>query len=42
MSEQEAQLPEQVDGEPVVEVEEATEPLTAEEIREAQEEDEES
>jgi hypothetical protein len=33
-------VPEQVDGEPVVEVEEATEPLTAEEIREAQEEDE--
>ena len=36
------EVPEQVDGEPVVEVEEATEPLTAEEIREAQEEDEES
>ena len=35
-------VPEQVDGEPVVEVEEATEPLTAKEIREAQEEDEES
>jgi hypothetical protein len=35
-------VPEQVDGEPVVEVEEANEPLTVEEIREAQQEDEES
>jgi hypothetical protein len=39
MSEQEAQLPEQVDGEPVVEVQEATDPLTPEEVREAQEAD---
>ena len=39
MSEQEAQLPEQVDGEPVVEVQEATDPLTPDEVREAQETD---
>jgi hypothetical protein len=39
MSEQEAQLPEQVDGEPVVEIQEATDPLTPEEVREAQETD---
>ena len=39
MSEQEAQLPDQVDGEPVVEVQEATDPLTPEEVREAQETD---
>ena len=39
MSEQEAQLPDQVDGEPVVEVQEATDPLTPEEVREAQEND---
>ena len=39
MSEQEGQLPDQVDGEPVVEVQEATEPLTSEEVREAQEAD---
>jgi hypothetical protein len=39
MSEQEAQLPDQVDGEPVVEVQEATETLTPEEVREAQEAD---
>ena len=39
MSEQEAQLPDQVEGEPVVEVQEASEPLTAEEVREAQEAD---
>jgi hypothetical protein len=39
MSEQEAQLPDQVDGEPVVEVQEATDPLTPEEVREAQEAD---
>jgi hypothetical protein len=37
MSEQEAQLPDQVDGDPVVEVQEATDPLTTEEVREAQE-----
>jgi hypothetical protein len=39
MSEQEAQLPDQVDGEPVVEVQEATDPLTPGEVREAQEAD---
>ena len=39
MSEQEAQLPDQVEGEPVVEVQEATDPLTADEVREAQETD---
>jgi hypothetical protein len=39
MSEQEAQLPDQVDGEPVVEVQEATETLTPDEVREAQETD---
>jgi hypothetical protein len=39
MSEQEAQLPDQVDGEPVVEVQEATDTLTPEEVREAQETD---
>ena len=39
MSEQEAQLPDQVDGEPVVEVQEATDPLTPDEVREAQESD---
>ena len=35
MSEQEAQVPDQVEGEPVVEVQEATDPLTAGEVREA-------
>lgn len=39
ISEQEPQVPEQVEGEQVVEVQEATEPLTAEEVREAQEAD---
>jgi hypothetical protein len=39
MSEQEAQLPDQVDGEPVVEVQEATDPLTPDEVREALEAD---
>jgi hypothetical protein len=39
MSEQEAQLPDQVDGEPVVEVQEATDTLTPEEVKEAQEAD---
>jgi hypothetical protein len=39
MSEQEAQVPDQVEGEPVVEVQEATDPLTADEVREAQETD---
>ena len=39
MSEQEAQVPDQVEGDPVVEVQEATDPLTPEEVREAQESD---
>jgi hypothetical protein len=39
MSEQEAQLPDQVEGEPVVEVQEATDPLTPEEVQEAQQTD---
>ena len=39
MSEQEAQVPDQVEGDPVVEVQEATETLSPEEVREAQEED---
>jgi hypothetical protein len=39
MSEQEAQLPDQLDGEPVVEVQEATDTLTPDEVREAQEAD---
>jgi hypothetical protein len=39
MSEQEPQVPEQVEGEPVVEVQEATDPLTPEEVREAQQTD---
>ena len=39
MSEQQPQVPDQVDGEPVAGVQEATEPLTAEEVREAQEAD---
>ena len=39
MSEQEPQVPDQVEGEPVVEVQEATEPLTSDEVREAQEAD---
>ena len=39
MSQQEPELPETIDGEPVVEVQEATDPLTPEEIREAQEEE---
>ena len=39
MSEQEAQLPDQVDGDPVVEVQEATDTLTPDEVREAQEAD---
>jgi hypothetical protein len=37
MSEQEAQVPDQVEGDPVVEVQEATDTLTPEEVREAQE-----
>jgi hypothetical protein len=39
MSEQEAQVPDQVEGDPVVEVQEATDTLTPEEVREAQEGD---
>ena len=39
MSEQEPQVPDQVEGEPVVEVQDATEPLTPEEVREAQQAD---
>jgi hypothetical protein len=39
MSEQEPQVPEQVEGEPVVEVQDATAPLTPEEVREAQQAD---
>jgi hypothetical protein len=39
MSEQETQVPDQVEGDPVVEVQEATDTLTPEEVREAQEAD---
>ena len=39
MSEQEAQVPDQVEGDPVVEVQEATDTLTPEEVQEAQEAD---
>ena len=39
MSQQEPEVPEQVDGDPVVEVQEASEPLTPEEVKEAQEVD---
>jgi hypothetical protein len=39
MSEQNPQIPDEVEGEPVVDVEPATEPLTPEEVREAQERD---
>jgi hypothetical protein len=39
MSDQQPQVPDQVEGETVVEVQEATDTLTPEEIREAQEED---
>ena len=39
MSDQQPQIPDQVEGETVVEVQEATDPLTPEEIREAQQED---
>ena len=42
MSQQEPETPEQIEGEPVVEVQEATDPLTPEEIREAQREHEQS
>jgi hypothetical protein len=39
MSQQEPEVPEQVDGDPVVEVQEASEPLTPEEVKQAQEAD---
>ena len=39
MSDQQPQVPDQVEGETVVEVQEATDTLTPEEIRAAQEED---
>jgi hypothetical protein len=39
MSQQEPEVPEQVDGDPVVDVQEASEPLTPEEVKEAQETD---
>ena len=39
MSQQEPELPEQVDGDPVVDVQDATMPLTPEEVKEAQEAD---
>jgi hypothetical protein len=39
MSQQEPQAPDEVEGDPVVEVEEAREPLTPEEVKEAQEAD---
>jgi hypothetical protein len=39
MSQQEPEVPEQVDGDPVVEAQEASEPLTPEEVKDAQEAD---
>jgi hypothetical protein len=39
MSQQEPEVPEQVEGDPVVEVQEASERLTPEEVKEAQEAD---
>jgi hypothetical protein len=39
MSQQEPEVPDQVDGDPVVDVQEADEPLTPEEVKEAQEAD---
>ena len=39
MSQQEPDAPEQVEGDPVVDVQEASEPLTPEEVKEAQEAD---
>jgi hypothetical protein len=39
MSQQEPDAPEQIDGDPVVDVQEASEPLTPEEVKEAQEDD---
>jgi hypothetical protein len=41
MSERDPQIPDTVEGEPVVGVEPATEPLTPEEVREAQRRDQE-
>jgi hypothetical protein len=38
MSERDPRIPDTVEGEPVTEVEPATDPLTPEELREAQEE----
>jgi hypothetical protein len=40
VSERDPEIPDTVEGEPVADVEPATEPLTPEEIREAQERDE--
>jgi hypothetical protein len=37
MSERDPQIPDTVEGEPIVDVEPATDPLTPEELREAQE-----
>jgi hypothetical protein len=39
MFEQDPQIPDSVEGEPVVDVEPATDPLTPEEVRQAQERD---
>jgi hypothetical protein len=39
MTQSQPEIPEEIDGDPVVEVEEATNPLTPEEIEEAQEQD---
>ncbi|HZD72889.1 MAG TPA: hypothetical protein VE776_03210 [Actinomycetota bacterium] len=39
MSERDPKIPDTVEGEPVVDVEPATEPLTPDEIRDAQEKD---
>ena len=39
MSEQKPEIPDTIDGEPVVEVQEATDPLTPEELEAAQEEE---
>jgi hypothetical protein len=39
MSQQEPEVPEQVDGDPVVDVQEASQPLTPDEVKQAQEAD---
>ena len=39
MSQQEPEVPEQVDGDPVVDVQEASQPLTPHEVKQAQEAD---